>query len=152
MGACSQFGGGCRSLGPRLQQLLGFWFWLSPACLSASGEGEGPVCSLALLWYSLNPLFCEQARLQVRAFCEERSFFSFSLAIPHLGLLSHNSSVRLPQGHLGPILTLSTNYAVRSSLSSPQSLVAEASVWATSLLAVLIRCDFVVVSPSYDAL
>ena len=85
-------------------------------------------------------------------FARKGLFFSFSLAIPHLGLLSHISSLRLPQGHLGPILTLSTNYAVRSSLSSPQSLVAEASVWATSLLAVLIRCDFVVVSPSYDAL
>ena len=37
------------------------------ACFSDSTGGEGPVCSrLALLWYSLNPLFCEQARLRVR--------------------------------------------------------------------------------------
>ena len=140
-----------------MQQLLAFWLWLSPACLSASGEGEGPVCSLALLWYSLNPLFCEQSRLQVRAFCWKVLslsffFFFFSLAIPHLGLLSHISSLRLSSGYLGPVLTLSTNYAVRSSLSSPHSLVVDASVWATSLLAVLIRRDFiVVVSPSYVA-
>ena len=32
-------------------------------------EGEGPTRSrLALLWYSLNSLFCEQARLRLRAF------------------------------------------------------------------------------------
>ena len=32
-------------------------------------EGEGPVRSwLAVLWYSLNPVFCERARLWVRAF------------------------------------------------------------------------------------
>ena len=32
-----------------------------PLCLR---RGDGPVRSwLALLWYSLNPLFCEQARL-----------------------------------------------------------------------------------------
>ena len=38
-----------------------------PTCLSASGGGEGPVHSLlALLWYSINPLFCEQARLCLR--------------------------------------------------------------------------------------
>ena len=40
-----------------------------PACLSASSRRMGPVCSwLALLWYSLNPLFCEWARLCVKAF------------------------------------------------------------------------------------
>ena len=37
------------------------------SCLSASGRGEEPVCSqLALLWYSLNPLFCEWGRLCIR--------------------------------------------------------------------------------------
>ena len=61
LGACSQFGGGCRSPRPRSQQLLAFWPWMPLACLSASDGGQkGPVCSqLALLWYSLNPLFCE---------------------------------------------------------------------------------------------
>ena len=84
---------------------------------------------------------------------ESSLFFFFSLAIPHLGLLFHISPLRLSSGYLGPVLTLSTNYAVRSSLSSPHSLVVDASVWATSLLAVLVRRDFVVVvSPSYVAL
>ena len=37
-----------------------------PVCLQ---QGEGLVCSLlALLWYSLNPLFCEWARLCLIAF------------------------------------------------------------------------------------
>ena len=39
--------------------------WLKPASLPLGGEG--PVCrGLAVLWYSLNPLFCEQARLCIR--------------------------------------------------------------------------------------
>ena len=37
-----------------------------PLCLR---QGDGPVCSrIALLWYLLNPLFCEWARLCLRAF------------------------------------------------------------------------------------
>ena len=53
------------SLGPRLS--LALQLWLSPACLSAPGGGEGPVCNwLALLWDLLNPLFCEWARLRLR--------------------------------------------------------------------------------------
>ena len=40
-------------------EIAPFQLWLSPACLPASG-GDGPVRSwLALLWYSLSPLFCE---------------------------------------------------------------------------------------------
>ena len=35
------------------------------ACLSASGQG-GAGMQLALHWYSLNPLFFEQARLLIR--------------------------------------------------------------------------------------
>ena len=65
---------------------------------------------LAFLWYSLNPLFCEQARLCV-SLSQESSlcfvFFFFSLAIPLFGLLSHGSSLRLSSGHSGPVLTLS---------------------------------------------
>jgi len=56
-GACSQFAGGCQPLGLRLP--LAF-------CLSAS-LGKGHVHNwLALLWYLLNPLFPEWARLCVR--------------------------------------------------------------------------------------
>ena len=37
-----------------------FRLWLSPASLPL--VGNGPICSrLALLWYSLSPLFCEWA-------------------------------------------------------------------------------------------
>ena len=38
-----------------------FPLWLAPAC-PLPLAGDGPVHSLlALLWYSLNPLFCERA-------------------------------------------------------------------------------------------
>ena len=58
-------------------------------------------------------------------------------AILQFRLLSHVSSFRLPSGHSGPVLTLSN--AARSSLFSPHWLVADASVWATSLLGVAFR-------------
>ena len=69
------------SLGPRLP--FAFWLWLLPTCLSASSWGRGPVCSqLALLWYSLNPLFCEWARLCLRLelFAGKFSLSLFSLS------------------------------------------------------------------------
>ena len=74
--------------------------------------GKGPVRSqLALLWYSLNPLFCEPARLQVRLepFTGKFSLFflSLSLAIPQFGLVSQVSSLRLSSGHSGLVPTLS---------------------------------------------
>ena len=78
-----------------------------PLCL---WWGDGPVHSwLALLWHSLNPLFCERAKLCLRAFCRKvlSLFLSLSLAIPQFGLLSHVSSLRLSSGHSGPVLTLS---------------------------------------------
>ena len=44
-----------------------------PLCL---WQGEGPVCSwLPLLWYLLNSLFCEKARLPIRAFPGKVLFF-----------------------------------------------------------------------------
>ena len=82
-----------------------------PLCLRL---GDEPVRSrLALLWYSLKPLFCERAwqclRLEflVGKFSLFPLFFFNSLAIPQFGLLSHISSHRLSSGHSGPILTLS---------------------------------------------
>ena len=48
----------------------------------------------------------------------------------------------LASGHSGPVLTLSTDYAACASLSRPRLLVADSSVWATSLLAVAVRCVF----------
>ena len=72
--------------------------------------GDRPVHSqLALLWCLLNPLFCERARLCLRAFHGKvlsLSFFLLSLAIPQFGLLSHISSFRLSSGHSGQVLTL----------------------------------------------
>ena len=70
-------------------------------------------------------------------------FFFSSLAIPQFGLLSHVSSLRLPSGHSGPVLTLSN--AAHATLFSPRLLVADASIWATSPLGVAIRrvmCGF----------
>ena len=68
----------------RLQQSLAFQLCHSPASppLVAGVGGVGPVCSqLALPWYSLNPLFCEQARLCI-SLSQESSLFSLSLAVP----------------------------------------------------------------------
>ena len=139
-----QFGRGCRLLGLSLP-LSGSGCRL-PAFLPPAGDG--PVRSrLALLWYSFSPLFCEWVwqclRLELFAGKFSLSFLFFiflflSLAIPQFGLLSHISSLRLPSGHSGPDLTLSN--AARASLSSPHLLVADASIWATSTLGVVVRC------------
>ena len=65
-------------------------------------------------------------------------FFSLSPAIPQFGLVSHVSSLRLSSGRSGPVLTLSNEAC--ASLFSPRLLVADASVWATSLLGVAVKC------------
>ena len=70
-------------------------------------------------------------------------FFFSSLAVPWFGLLSHVSSLRLPSGHSGPVLTLSN--AARTSLFSPRLLLVDTSIWATFLLGVAARhiiCGF----------
>ena len=128
------------SLGPRLP--LSGSGCSPPASLPL--VGHGPVRSwLALLWYSLSPLFCERAwqcpRLELFA---EKFFLSLSFfsGYAQSGLLSHVSSLRLSTGHSGPILTLSTDDAARTSMPSPRLLVADVSVWADSPLAVEIRC------------
>ena len=92
---------------------------ISP-CLPALAVTRLPLClqwgnglahsQLALLWYSLSPLFCEQARLcfMLELFTGKLSLslFSLFLAILRFGLLSHISSLRLSSGHSGPVLTL----------------------------------------------
>ena len=92
-------------IAPRLQALAVAHL---PLCLQ---QAERLVCSqLALLWYSLSPLFCEQARqfLRLELFVGKFSlFFSLSLWLSQFGLLSHVSSLRLSSGHSGPVLTLS---------------------------------------------
>ena len=57
------------------------------------------------------------------------------VAILQSGLLAQVSSLRLPSGHSGPVLTLSN--AARASLPSPLLLVVGAGVCAASLLGVL---------------
>ena len=124
--------------------------------------GDGPVCSrLALLWYC--SVLCSVNRPAVpyvRAF--HRLILSLSLslslsqslplslslplALPQFRLLSHITSLRLPSGHSGPVLTLSN--AARSSLFRPPLpplLVADAGVWGTFLLGIAFRhviCGF----------
>ena len=69
--------------------------------------------------------------------------FSLSLAIPQFKLLSYGSSLWLPSGHSGPVLTLSNT--AHSSPFSPHLLMADASVWGTFLLGVAFRhviCGF----------
>ena len=104
--------------------------------------GDGPVCSrLAPLWYSLSPSFWEWVgSAQVQGFSQVNSL---SLAIPPFKLLSHVSSLRLPSGPSGPVLTLSN--APRSSPFCPHLLVTDVGVWGTFLLGVAFRyviCDF----------
>ena len=62
---------------------------------------------------------------------------SLSLAIPLFKLLSHVSSLRLPSGHSGLVLTLST--AACSSPFRPHLLVADESICSTFLLGVAFR-------------
>ena len=95
-------------------------------------------------WLVFNALFCELARLCVRAFCRKvLSLFLSSLEIPQFGLLSHISSLTLSSGHSSLVLTLRTHDdAASTSLSSPCSLVVDACIWATFLLAIAVRSLF----------
>ena len=70
----------CRNLTRPLPYGSGYG---TPASLPLA-NGEGLVHSqLAFLWYSLDPLFCEQARLQVRAFHGKVLLFFFPLQGSH---------------------------------------------------------------------
>ena len=83
LGACSVWWK-MPSLRPRFQQPLAFRLWLSafpPLCR------EGPIwlydSQLALLWYSLNPVVCECARVHraiLEPFLVKVSFLSLSLS------------------------------------------------------------------------
>ena len=94
-----------------------------PLSALAACHWRGIVCSQLVL---LSPLFCEWAWwcLMVRAFS--------GIAIPRSGLLSQVSSLRLPSGHSGPVLTLSN--AAHASLPSPRLLVVDAGACAASPL------------------
>ena len=117
---------------------------LPPACPSASsGVQEGLVHSrLAVLWYLLNLLFCEQARLHLRLELFVVKFsLSLSLSLSLFSLwLSHSLGCYLT--HSGLVLTLSMQ--PKRPCSAPCSLVADLSVWATSPLGVAFRHIFCV--------
>ena len=76
----------------------------------------------------------------------QESFFSFFvfLAISSFWLLSHISSLRLSSGQSGLILTLRTDDAAHACLPTPNSLIFDVSIWATSpsLLVFAVRCVF----------
>ena len=72
-----------------------------------------------------------------------RLIFSLSFAIPQFKLEAHKSSLQLPSGHSGLVLTLSN--AACSSSFRPHLLVADTGIWHTFLLGVAIRhiiCGF----------
>ena len=72
----------------------------------------------------VSPFFCEQAWRCLGAFRV--------VAIPQSDLLTQVSSLRLPLGHSGPVLTLSK--AAHTSLPSPSLLVADAGICTASPL------------------
>ena len=117
---------------------LAFWLWLSPTCLSAPGGRWAsllPASSPLVLAQSFAHFLWESS---LSLFLSVSSFsFSLSLAIPQFVFLSQISSLRLPSGHSGKVLTLSN--AARASPFSPRLLVVIVSIWATSLLGVVIR-------------
>ena len=129
-----------------------FQLWLLPACLPASSVGWAFCSWLDLLWHLFSSLFCEQVQqcLRLGFFVKKFSLslslsfsLSLSLAIPQFVLLSHVSSLRLPSGQSGLVLTLSN--AARASLFIPLLLVADASVWAIFPLGIAVRhviCGF----------
>ena len=88
-------------------------------CLSPEGDGLQPANSVPSF-----VLCMVLAVSYVRAFCV--------VAIPQSGLLSQVSSLRLPLGHSGPVLTLSN--AAGASLLSPRLLVEDAGICAASSL------------------
>ena len=125
---------------------LAFRLWLLPACLPASGGRWASLlpASSPLVFAQSFVLWTGLAVPWVRAFCVKvlslyfLFFYCLSLAVPWFGLLSQVSAFRLPSGHSGPVLTLSS--AACTFLFSPCLLVADASVWATSPLGVAVKC------------
>ena len=74
-----------------------------------------------------SPLFCAWSW-----WCLRLGLALRVVVIPQSGLLAQLSSLRVPLGHSGPVLTLS--HAAHASLPSPHLLVVGAGVCAASLL------------------
>ena len=118
-------------------------FFRPPASLPQAGWGASPQLASSPLVFTQSFVLwaawqCVRLELFVGKFSLSLFFFSPSLAIPWFGLLAQVSSLRLPSGHSGPILTLSN--ARCGSLFSPCLLVVDTSIWVTSLLGVAVRC------------
>ena len=103
-----------------------------PSPLPLASSRAGPVCSQLAPLDLLGALFCERP-----AVCSGWLIFSLSFAVPQFKLVTHKSSLQLPSGHSGLVLTLSN--AVCSSPFCPHLLVADAGVWDTFLLGVAFR-------------
>jgi len=100
---------------------MSLWGCDCPLPALAACHWRGMVWSRLVLF---SPLFCVQAWWCLRAFRV--------VAIPQSGLLGQISSLWLPSGHSGPILTLSN--AAHASLPSPHLLVAGAGICVASPL------------------
>ena len=103
---------------------MSLWGCNCPLLALAACHQRGMVCSRLSLF---SPLFCVQAW-----WCLRLGLAFHVVGIPQSGLLAQVSSLRLPSGHSGPVLTLSN--AACASLPSPRLLVADAGVFAASLL------------------
>ena len=93
-------------------------------CLSPEGDGLQPAISVQSF------VLCVAWR------CLRLGLALCMVAIPQSGLLAQVSSLRLPLGHAGPVLTLSN--AARASLPSPHLLVVGAGICAAALLGELL--------------
>ena len=110
-----------------------------PPCLLPPAV-DGPICSQLALLEIAQSFLCSA---NGPAVCSCWLIFSLSLAIPQFKLLSHVTSLRLPSGCSGLVLTL--NNAARSSPFCPHLLVVDAGIWVTFLLGIAFRhviCGF----------
>ena len=130
------------SLGPGLKQPLAFHLWLSCTCLSAwraiNGSQLVPLCYC--LWH--NPLFCEHIRGHSEALgpsCGNGPLFLWcSQGFPILSVLCHISPLSVSSWHSILVFSLRIDNAACASTSSPHSLWADVSLWATSRLVIAI--------------
>ena len=127
-------------------------------CLPAPAVTHLPLClwegratngsQVALIWYSLgsNPLFCEHVLWAFQGHCAALEpfpgkifFFFFCLSGNPMVLV-----LRFSLGHSSLFLTLGTDERAHASLSNPHLLLMDVSVWAASLLVVVVICVFCV--------
>ena len=117
--------------------IFGAEFAPFPSPLPPASSGAGPVRSWLAPLDLLRPFVLRTAS----SVFGPVNFLSF--AVPQFKLVSHKSSLRLPSGHSGRVLTLSN--ASCSSLFSPHLLVVDMSIWSAFLLGVAFKhviCGF----------